>query len=170
MPGRNEREAWTAFKQPMEKVVGCIDQTIRLNERRFETGIWLLATPSGGIKFGPALTLTFSLHLEPLDESGEWRMTTRKYDFELCLKTDPSKIVFGWHWHPASKRSHITYPHLHVPSALDFKTRHIPTGRVSLEDVILFGFDELNVTPAFDTAPEIVAEVRDRHKKYRSWN
>jgi len=58
---------------------------------------------------------------------------------------------------------------VHVPSAKSYSTRHIPTGRVALEDVIMFGLDELGVTPTSDHARRIVAEVRDRHEEFRSW-
>lgn len=30
MPGRNPNEAWRAFKEPIERAVGAIDQAIRL--------------------------------------------------------------------------------------------------------------------------------------------
>jgi hypothetical protein len=171
VPGRDEREAWRAFKDPIAKAVGCVDMTARLVERSFSNGVSLLASSANGVPFGPALILTFSWQVEPAPFEGEQvRMTTKRYDYTLTLRTNPSEVVFGWHWHPASKQSHITYPHLHVPSALKFKTRHIPTGRVSLEDVILFGFDDLKVPPAHDDARRIVTEVRERHKQYRSWH
>lgn len=43
------------------------------------------------------------------------------------------------------------------------------SGRVSLEDVILFGFDDLGIAPAHGDARRIVTEIRDRHKLFRSW-
>jgi hypothetical protein len=79
-------------------------------------------------------------------------------------------MVFGWHWHPASKQSKVYYPHLHVPSALSHKSKHISTGRLSLEDIVLFGFDELGVTPTLGNAIDIVNEARDVHKQQRSWH
>ncbi len=170
MPGRDQKEAWRAFKDPISRAVGCLDMSARLVERRFENGVMLLGSSSPGIKFGDALMLVFSLQLEPVKDADQWRMTTRRYDFTLVSRTRSTEVVFGWHWHPASKRSRITYPHVHVPSASAFKTRHIPTGRVALEDVILFGFDDLGVLPAHQDARRIVAEVRDKHRQYRSWH
>jgi hypothetical protein len=170
LPGRNPQEAWRNFKEPIQRVVGCVDLSSRLVEREFDDGRRLLAGPSNGIAFGPSLSLTFSLQLEPIEEAGDWRMTTRRYDFTLTQRTKPAELTFGWHWHPASRRSQVVYPHVHVPSAATFSTKHIPTGRVSLEDVILFGFAELGVPPANTNAEKIVAEVRDRHKQYRSWH
>lgn len=129
-----------------------------------------LATQSTGIPFGPALSLFFSFRVRPVESEGTWRVTTERYDYTLTRPASPDKIVFGWHWHPESRRSRVSYPHLHVPSAESFSTKHVPTGRVSLEDVVMFGFDELNVTPAHATARAVVEEVRSTHKQYRSWN
>jgi hypothetical protein len=170
VPGRDEKEAWRAFKEPIQRVTGCVDMTVRLIERTFEGGIRILSTDDKGIRFGDALIFSFSLRLEPVVTDGVWRMSTRRYDFMITQRTDPKKVVFAWHWHPASRQSRIVYPHLHVPSALSHKTRHIPTGRVTLEDVVLFGFDELGVTPAHENAVSIVNETRELHKRHRSWN
>jgi hypothetical protein len=171
MPGRNEAEAWRDFRDPILRSVGCIDLAARLNERRFDDGVRLLATPHQGIRFGKVLTLSFSFRMELTQmDDGRQQMSTRRYDFTITSLAEPDKPVFGWHWHPASRRSPITYPHVHVPSASQFKTRHIPTGRVALEDVILFGFDDLDVEPAHDQAVSILTEVRNRHKQHRSWS
>lgn len=170
MPGRDEQEAWRGFREPVARAVGCVDIAARLVERVFPNGVRLLASSARGVPFGPSLVLSFSWQVEPVVAvDGRFRMTTRRYDYTLTRRTDPRRIVFGWHWHPASRRSQVTYPHLHVPSALEFKTRHLPTGRVSLEDVILFGFDDLGIAPAHGDARRIVTEIRDRHKLFRSW-
>lgn len=171
MPGRNPDESWRAFRDPIITSVRCVDPGAWLNERLFPDGTRLLATPARGIGFGNALTLTFSFHLEPFqDGAGQWHMSTRRYDYTLATRAHPDEIVFGWHWHPRSRRSHITYPHVHVPSASTFSTRHIPTGRVALEEIILFGFDDLNVPPADATARTRLTEVLERHKLHRRWS
>ena len=169
MPGRDEKEAWRAFKEPIQRVIGCVDLNVRLIEKRFDGGVRILTTNANGIRFGDALTFSFSLRLAPVQENGVWRMSTQRYDFMITHRTEPTKMVFGWHWHPASKKSRIAYPHLHVPSALSHKSRHIPTGRLSLEDVVLFGFDELGVVPTVENAVAIVNETRDLHIRHRSW-
>jgi hypothetical protein len=167
---REEKEAWRAFKEPIQRVIGCVDQTARLHEKAFPDGVRLLATTVDGIPFGDGLVFRFSLQLEPILVDDVWRMSTRRYDFTIWTKTKVPTMVFGWHWHPASKQSKVAYPHLHVPSALSHKSKHIPTGRISLEDVVLFGFDELGVTSAIENAVEIVNEARDLHKRQRSWS
>lgn len=167
MPGRNPTEAWRAFRDPLVRVAGAVSQMTRLEERDFENGVRMLSTPPEGMPFG-ALTLNFSFHLRHLEtESGDHRMTTTRYTHSLVDSSGAR--AFAWHWHPESRRANVKYPHLHISKGEAFSSKHIPTGRVCIEDIILFGFDELSVTPAYETAPAVVIEVRDRHKEHRAW-
>lgn len=100
----------------------------------------------------------------------ESAMTTLRCDYEIFRLTQPKNPIFSWHWHPKSRRSKVSYPHLHVRSASEFPTKHLPTGRVSIEDVNFFAFDELGVQPTHEDARRIVTEIRDRHKLFRSWH
>lgn len=170
MPGRNELAAWRAFKQPIERAVGCLDMTARLVERRFDDGLRFIASSREGISVTKALRLRFSMQLEPVQAEGVWRMTTRKYDYTISPSAAPATVVFGWHWHPESRRSPIRYPHVHVPAATAFSTRHIPTGRVALEDVIEFAFADLGAVPAYAGAREVLDEVSAIHKQHRTWS
>lgn len=170
MPGRNPEEAWREFRDPIQRVVNCVDIGVPCRERRLDGDrLRWIASPVVGVPFGEHLSLNFALTLEAIEDDGVWRMTTKKYDYTVVRTRTPADRVFGWHWHPFSKRSGIKFPHLHVPSALEFSTRHIITGRVALEDVILFGVDQLNVPLAYDGARSVIEAARDRHKKYRSW-
>ena len=99
-------------------------------------------------------------------ERGPFRMSTRRYDFELI---EGGAVVFGWHWHPESKRTDVTWPHLHLPPGSVHKSKHVPTGRVALEDVLLFCIRDMNVRPAHDQGIPILEEVAQRHKQHRSW-
>ena len=169
MPGRNEQEAWRAFTRPVEQTVGCVDLSARLIERSFrDTGIWLLSSTGPGVRLTSSLRLVFTFQLVPVEVDGQWRMTTRKYDYSI-VKGRTAELVFGWHWHPRSRRSPITYPHLHVPSASMYPTRHIPTGRVSIEDVIAFAIRELGAVPTDDGAMGRLQANAEVHRQFRSW-
>lgn len=164
-----EGDAWREFRDPIVRVARCIDRTTRLVERDVGQGIRLLGTAPDGMPFGPTLTLQFSLTLGHVEKNGEPRMTTLRYTFTL-LDAATRERVFAWHWHPFSKRSKIAYPHVHPPSGSPFSTHHVPTGRMCLEDVILYGFDDLGIQPAYPNGRQIVLEVRDRHKLHRGWS
>lgn len=170
MPGHDERETFRAFADPIQKVVSCVDLKVRLQQREFDNGNWLLTTGHEGLRLTDSLRLLFSFTVNTVEKSGESAMTTLRYDYEIFRLTQPKNPIFSWHWHPKSRRSKVGYPHLHVRSASEFPTRHLPTGRVSIEDVILFAFDELDVQPTHGNARRIVTEIRDRHKLFRSWH
>lgn len=93
-------------------------------------------------------------------------MATQRYDYELFEK---SEQIFGWHWHPTSKRSQITWPHFHMPQASRYKSAHIPTGRLALEDLLLFLIDEMDALPQLENARSIIEETRVQHRDHRHW-
>lgn len=107
--------------------------------------------------------------MRPIEDGEQWRVTTVKYNYDIAERRAPNVSYMGWHWHPQSQRSEIHEPHFHMPAGSPHGTRHIPTGRVALEDIILFGFRELNVPEAYSGAERNVRSVLDTHRKYRSW-
>lgn len=168
MSETGKKAAWRSFCAPIERVVGCVDQSARLDARLFDNGRRHLA----GVKipFGADLLLTFAFTLEHGIKAGVDRMTTRSYSFTLTPRSDPTKRVFAWHWHPASTRSRVAYPHVHLPPGTPYASYHVPTGRVSLEEVILFGFTDLDVEPAVADGQRIVEDAMSTHKQYRAWS
>ena len=61
-------------------------------------------------------------------------------------------MLAAWHWHPMSNLSEDAspWPHLHAYGARDTLTLHklhLPTGRVSLEAVVRFLIEDLDVAP-----------------------
>lgn len=164
-----EAEAWREFRDPIARVIGCVDQRTRLVERQFADGVRLLSSPTDGVPFGDNLVLQFAFHLKHVEKEAEQRMTTLKYTFTL-YEAKSGDRVFGWHWHPVSRRSKVPYPHVHIPKGAPFCNSHVPTGRMSLEDVVLFGLDDLAVKPTVPTGRQIVIDIRDRHKANRGWH
>jgi hypothetical protein len=112
------------------------------------------------------LYMAMTLRCIPDPSKGPFRMTTMRYDYELSERGD---VMFGWHWHPESKRSTVRWPHLHLPPGSAYRSKHVPTGRVALEDVLLFAINDMNAEPAHNRALEILQEVVGRHKEHRTW-
>ncbi len=46
---------------------------------------------------------------------------------------------------------------------------HVPSGRIAFEQVLLFVIDELGVVPAREAAREVLGEVLERFRQYRTW-
>jgi hypothetical protein len=68
---------------------------------------------------------------------GPWRVRTALWDYSIL--DDDGKDLLSFHWHPGSK---VQTPHVHLGTAALkrglalSKKAHIPTGRVSLEEVL----------------------------------
>ena len=74
----------------------------------------------------------------------------------------------GWHWHPGGS-SPWRQPHLHVAGGR-FGECHLPTGRVSLEEVLRLLLAELDVRPLRDDWPAVLDEVEAAFREWRTWS
>lgn len=166
-----DRKALRRFRDPLLEAVKCVDMSARLVEYPVDSKCYWLGTGERPISFGPSLELVFSITVELVRTAAGQRATTVKYDYML-ERTAEKKRCFGWHWHPRSKVSPIKEPHLHIEGGvnLDYSTRHIPTGRMCLEDILLFGLKELKVPPAKTDAVGVVTRLRDAHRRNRTWH
>jgi hypothetical protein len=67
------------------------------------------------------------------------------------VRNDAQQELLSFHWHP-SGRSPVTTPHLHLGYGLEipkseFTNLHIPTGPVTLRQVVRFVITELRIRP-----------------------
>jgi len=97
--------------------------------------------------------LGFAVSYVVTQEPGErtWTATVSTYRYGLYDRNGSE--ILSYHWHPDA-RSHVTAPHLHIGSGVaswrpDLAKAHIPTGHVTLEDVLLLAIEELTL----DVAP-----------------
>lgn len=89
-------------------------------------------------------------------------------EFRGTGKDKKEKELLLYHWHPADTAD-IPYPHLHV---MDSKTKkcHLPTGRVSLEQVIRLLIKDFKVKPKKENWETILNETQGLFEAHRSWN
>lgn len=82
-------------------------------------------------------------------------MVSYSYGVNVMVDGQPHEVV-AFHWTPNAEPPQRHYPHMHVGSLIttgsrfrrkDFNRLHIPTGRLSLEAVLLFAVEELGVEP-----------------------
>jgi hypothetical protein len=101
---------------------------------------------------------------------GEWKVVTDAYAYSLSLTEDLSEEFILWHWHPASG---AMLPHLHLvvkhPRLGGLRKLHVPSGRVSIEEVIGLLIRELSVQAARDDWAEVLADTEARFRHYRTW-
>lgn len=76
---------------------------------------------------------------------------------------DSHRELFAFHWHPGAGR--IDFPHLHVGSRIlsepALTGRHIPTGLVTVPDLIQFLVAELSVQPQRSDWRRVLAATRE---------
>jgi hypothetical protein len=108
---------------------------------------------------------------------GEWKARTLAYIYSVQLdqaEEGAEREVIAWHWHPPTTPDrpdphvHVRVDHAHLDVTLS--KLHIPTGRVSFEEVIRFLIMDLHIEPARDDWKKIVGESETRFKKWRTWS
>lgn len=157
MPGQTPQGAFDAYADPLKAVFSCITrQPLRreiLKNRRNAAGI-----PLEHFFFANA-----PVRLKAADRN--FALTFDQF-YRVLLMPDETY---------REPHSAIAFPHMHIGFGLrghdlpiDNKA-HIPSGRVALEDVVLFAIRELKVKPLRENWEEIIGRARERFFEHRSW-
>jgi hypothetical protein len=105
---------------------------------------------------------------------GEYKVKTLAYEYNVERRKDRQEIIC-WHWEGEHGRNSV--PHIHVGmtkghvSPITNKT-HIPSGRVSVEDVVAFLIDELGVKPTKHRQTswrDSLAKLRQLFYRFKTW-
>ena len=178
MPGRTPKEAVESYAQPIRETLACVTDAIV----GYNGGVYPAASnhtlcfanaPVGRL-FGTDLYLFFSQNYSLLQSSEgeqEWKVRTEGYFYRVDDE-DGSEIIC-YHWHPY--RDLVKYPHMHLKQKGSGITRpeleraHIPTGRISIETVVLFLEREFGVKPRGERWREKVERNLEIFERHRSW-
>lgn len=126
-----------------------------------------LRVSAGGSLYLTA-TQNFHFEMDP-DYAREWKVKTDGYAYALFVSEDEAGQVFSWHWHPEIKPS----CHVHV-GPRQGRSRalyrlHLPSGRVSFEEVLRFLIEEMGVRPARKDWDAILSDSQARFEAFRTW-
>jgi len=88
-----------------------------------------------------------------------WAVRAAGYRYQLYLAA--SVELLAYHWHPEDPNP-VKSPHLHLSAGAQvgfvaLARAHIPTGLVSLADVLRFAIEDLGVRPLRPDWPAILA-------------
>jgi len=155
LAGRTPREAVDDFLEPLKEVVGCVTDAGLVGRIRraggpypatFQSGFAILNRVASLLPM--RLELTHSYYVVPSDgEPGPWRVITAGWIYDLADSRDEPIVAF--HWHPEGS-GRVTRPHIHAHGqhdTVELHKLHFPTGRVSIDDVVRFLIDDLDVIP-----------------------
>jgi hypothetical protein len=107
---------------------------------------------------------------------GEWKTRTLSYAYTVFIDSrrlpKPQEIL-AWHWHPLRTPTR-DQPHMHARLehrliGLKLSNLHVPTGRISFEEVVRFLLGELRVVPQEAKWQSILGETEQRFREFRSW-
>jgi hypothetical protein len=177
LAARTPQEAVEAFLTPFKDVVGCItDEGFVARIKRqggpcsatFQSGFAMLDRRSGQPPI--QLTLTHSYYVVPEQgRRGPWRVTTAGWIYKVA--DAEGNLVLAFHWHPEGS-GRATWPHIHAYgsySSFSLDRLHPPTGRVSIEAVVRFLIEDLDVIPRKDAWRTILDEREREFWELRTW-
>lgn len=121
-----------------------------------------------------ALSMQYRI-VEAEDERGPWKTKIEQYAYSLRLSGGGNgPELLGWHWHPLDT-PHYPDPHVHVgavalaPNGGLTRKMHIPTARVSLEEVLRFAIVDLGVRALRADWDEVLRETQRTFERWRTW-
>lgn len=136
MAGRTPTAAVKAFVAPIQEALGLFASGNVTVDTYQPDAVGILTFNRGDIvklrggKVGLSVSMQYRIIETDEPGRGPWKVSTVGYMYDLLLD---DKAQYEYHWHPISK-SHEVRPHLHCASVRG--KRHIPTGRVMIEDVL----------------------------------
>jgi hypothetical protein len=174
--GKTETAGRERYTYYLQQALGCIHPVAYFYTSRAPLAdIWSLSTEPNPIPLetdsGPVY-LTVAQSFRPRIQKREWRMSTQQYIYNVSATADTHDYLFAWHWHP---KLGPVQCHLHVDAKLandmGLTKKHLPTSRVTFEDVLWFLIDEFDVYPAKELVEcqRVLKETRERHEKARHW-
>lgn len=183
MPGRTPSVAFQAFIEPLASAIACIAKcklTPSSGGRADSSKDHQLLTNDGdAIRIGGPSDLWLQLRMryrfvqkEDLD-GGPWKIQTLAYSYTVT--TGQEARILSYHWHPGGP-SHESAPHLHlgdsqlIDGASLTSKQHVPTGRVSLEQVIRYLIVEHGIEPRHDDWDNTLTLTHGVFELYRTWS
>ncbi len=157
MAARTPVQAVQAFLDGLDHVRSCVTKAV------FDIGGGyhpadrphdLTLGQDGPVRLGGESRLALSVKMQYRIVEGSagprrWAVNVVAYQHAI-LDRDGREIV-AYHWHPGGR---VTFPHLHLgagaaegPLRPDLAGTHLPTGHVTLQDVLRMAVVELGVRP-----------------------
>ncbi len=101
-----------------------------------------------------------------------WKVSTAEYNYNL--RDTDNRVVLAFHWHPAEIFK-VRHPHLNLDQGArlgreDLHRTHIPTGRITLVDIIRFVITELGVEPLRSDWENVLSDPQAAHQSWRTWS
>ena len=164
MPNRTPREAVRLHLQQAQRLAACVtDKVLRVTTERGPNERQVFGFPGGPADLaGVRLRLLMNEHFRTFDLAG--RHTLIAVGYRYSFRDAGEHEILSYHWHPHGQ-SRFTQPHLHLGAAAQVRQRdlasaHLPTGVISLADVIELAIESFGVVPRVGSWRNVIAEAR----------
>lgn len=155
MSDRGRQPAIASFVHALQQGLSCVTQAVLIQERQATNDRWTARLAGDRAALSGPRPLTLSMLLDFVvsgrhDNGADWGVQTVGYWYEIRHAAGP--MVFAYHWHPVGP-SPITWPHLHLRgdvAGISFAKVHLPTGPITLQELLRFVIVDLNVAPRRD--------------------
>lgn len=174
---RNESEAVRRYKHHLQRGLGLVTMAQWITgEQDRRTGLNFLTTEPHPMRLANEQELPIYLRATQLFSferdrrfRGDWKVRTQQYIYSVGIGPEERDALFVWHWHPDLR----TDCHLHIYGEVAGVGRmdrlHLPTRRVSFEQVLRFLIVDLGVRARTGWA-EVLEECQRRFEEYWSWS
>ncbi len=185
MSGKSPSQAVEAFLAPLQRAVSCVSRIPLLvgpDGRRIlgkpHTLLWNGGKPvslkTKNSRIGLELAMRYEIvHVPDDPERSPYKVRTSGYLYSI--QSADGAEVLSYHWHPFGN-SAVSWPHLHIgavalaPEGLITKKAHLPTARISLEQVLGVCIAELGAIALRDDWQQVLADSEDLFKLRRTWH
>lgn len=100
---------------------------------------------------------------------GEWRVHSLQYIYTLGYGNHLDDAFVAWHWHPDVRRECHIHAYVEHTDAGYLGEMHLPTRRVSFEEVLRFAIVDLGVRAA-PNWERVLDESESLFDEYGSWH
>jgi hypothetical protein len=155
---RTERQRYIA---KVRRSVSCITPVVVLAAPLDTSNIWQawMATDPTPLPSAPNLTVQLVQDFQHHRETGTGYIHSSQVSYRYVLSEINGREIFAYHYHPKGT-SPIKYPHIHVGTndpRLDHGKTHLPTGIVTLEQIIHCLITEFEIPPLRQDWGDILA-------------
>ncbi len=167
MTHRTSTRAFQAFRQSVQDSIACFAHSRVTGTTHQPDRKGRLTLNSDRRMIEIECAIGYRIENRGTQGVNDWRVATLGYIHSVSLD---GERVAEFHWHP-DETSNIWYPHIHPRLAGSGRGQggmHIPSGRIFVEDVLLFAH-ERGAVPLKNNWSEIVDSVRQRIAAEASW-
>jgi hypothetical protein len=176
LAGKTSNQAVKTFLEPIRQAISCLTKHV-VTASGFDpnNGRPHVLTINNGdpVKLSSSDPISFTFQMqyrivEAEGERGQWKVKTAGYNYSI--QDESEQEILGYHWHPNTV---LAYPHLHICSASGvnlLRKIHLPTGRISVEDVLQLLIEQFKVRPIRQDWQKVLKRTKAGYEKFRTWS